>query len=50
MGYFLDGIKFCIVGIKGRKIVWRKASMVLNKEKVLPKAKYGGGGVMVWCV
>lgn len=45
---FSDESKYCIFGIKGRKIVWRKAGTALNKENLLPTVKHGGGGAMVW--
>ncbi|GFT59203.1 transposable element Tcb1 transposase [Trichonephila clavipes] len=45
---FSDESKFCIFGIKGRKLVWRKQGKALEKENLVPKVKHGGGGVMVW--
>ncbi|GFX11600.1 transposable element Tc1 transposase [Trichonephila clavipes] len=45
---FSDESKFCIFGIKGRKLVWRKQDTALEKENLVPTVKYGGGGVMVW--
>ncbi|GFW24664.1 transposable element Tcb1 transposase [Trichonephila clavipes] len=45
---FSDESKFCIFGIKGRKLVWRKQGTALEKENLVPTVKYGGGGVMVW--
>ncbi|GFU60915.1 transposable element Tc1 transposase [Trichonephila clavipes] len=45
---FCDESKFCIFGIKGRKLVWRKQGTALEKENLVPTVKYGGGGVMVW--
>ncbi|GFX84245.1 transposable element Tc1 transposase [Trichonephila clavipes] len=45
---FSDESKFCIFGIKGRKLVWRKQGTALEKENLVPKVKHGGGGVMVW--
>ncbi|GFW09581.1 transposable element Tc1 transposase [Trichonephila clavipes] len=41
---FSDESKFCIFGIKGRKLVWRKQ----GTENLVHTVKYGGGGVMVW--
>ncbi|GFX19797.1 transposable element Tcb1 transposase [Trichonephila clavipes] len=43
---FSDESKFCMLGIKGRKLVWRKQGTAL--ENLVPTVKYGGGGVMVW--
>ncbi|GFY11551.1 transposable element Tc1 transposase [Trichonephila clavipes] len=40
---FSDESKFCIFGIKGRKLVWRKQGTALEKETTV---KHGGGGVM----
>ncbi|GFW80585.1 transposable element Tc1 transposase [Trichonephila clavipes] len=45
---FSDEGKFCIFGIKGRKLVWRKPCTALQKEHLVPTVKLGGGGVMVW--
>ncbi|GFU17207.1 transposable element Tc1 transposase [Trichonephila clavipes] len=45
---FSDESKFCIFGIKGRKLVWRKQGTAFEKENIVPTVKYGGGGVMVW--
>lgn len=45
---FSDESKFCIFGIKGKKLVWRKSGTALNKENLVPTVKHGGGGVMVW--
>lgn len=45
---FSDESKYCIFGIKGRKIVWRKACTALNKENLMPTVKHGGGGIMIW--
>ncbi|GFT64703.1 transposable element Tc1 transposase [Trichonephila clavipes] len=45
---FSDESKFCIFGIKGRKLVWRKQGTALEKENLVPTVKHGGGGVMVW--
>lgn len=44
---FSDESKYCIFGIKGRKIVWRKTGTALNKANLVPTVKHGGGGVMV---
>ncbi|GFX78301.1 transposable element Tc1 transposase [Trichonephila clavipes] len=40
--------KFCVFGIKGRKLVWRKQRTALGKENLVPTVKHSGGGVMVW--
>ncbi|GFV84509.1 transposable element Tc1 transposase [Trichonephila clavipes] len=32
---FSDESKFCIFGIKGRKLVWRKQGTALEKERIL---------------
>lgn len=45
---FSDESKFCIFGIKGRKLVWRKNGTALDKQNLFPTVKHGGGGVMVW--
>lgn len=45
---FSDESKFCIFGIKGRKIVWRKQGTAYDKQNLSPTVKHGGGGVMVW--
>ncbi|GFU70191.1 transposable element Tcb1 transposase [Trichonephila clavipes] len=45
---FSDESKFCMFGIKGRKLVWRKQGTALEKENLVPTVKHGGGGVMVW--
>ena len=45
---FSDESKFCIFGIKGRQIVWRKVGTALNEQNLVPTVKQGGGGVMVW--
>ncbi|GFS39013.1 transposable element Tc1 transposase [Trichonephila inaurata madagascariensis] len=44
---FSDGSKFCIFGIKDRKLVWRKPCTALQKEHLVPTLKHSGGGVMV---
>ncbi|GFX84302.1 transposable element Tcb1 transposase [Trichonephila clavipes] len=45
---FSDESKFCIFGIKGRKLVRRKQGTALEKENLVPTVKHSGGGVMVW--
>ncbi|GFY01867.1 transposable element Tc1 transposase [Trichonephila clavipes] len=45
---FSDEGKFCIFGIKGCKLIWRKPCTALQKEHLVPTVKHGGGGVMVW--
>ncbi|GFW45851.1 transposable element Tc1 transposase [Trichonephila clavipes] len=45
---FSDEGNFCIFGIKGRKLVWRKSCTALQKEYLVPTVKHGGGGVLVW--
>ncbi|GFV10495.1 transposable element Tc1 transposase [Trichonephila clavipes] len=40
--------KFCIFGIKGCKLVWRKPCTELQKEHLVPTVKHGVGGVMMW--
>ncbi|GFW43213.1 transposable element Tcb2 transposase [Trichonephila clavipes] len=45
---FSDESKFCIFGIKGRKLVWRKQGTALEKDNLVPTVKHSGGGVMVW--
>lgn len=45
---FSDESKFCIFGMNGRGIVWRKPATEWNKENLFPTVKHGGGGVMVW--
>lgn len=45
---FSDESKFCVFGIKGRKLVWRRSGTALEKENLAPTVKHGGGGVMVW--
>lgn len=45
---FSDESKFCIFGIKGRKLVWRKQGTAFDKQNLVPTVKHGGGGVMVW--
>ncbi|GFV00016.1 transposable element Tc1 transposase [Trichonephila clavipes] len=45
---FSDEGKFCIFGIKGCKLVWRKPCTALQEEHLVPTVKHGGGGVMVW--
>lgn len=45
---FSDESKFCIFGIKGRQIVWRKSGTELEKQNLVGTVKHGGGGVMVW--
>ncbi|GFV46193.1 transposable element Tcb1 transposase [Trichonephila clavipes] len=42
---FSNESKFCIFGIKGCKLVWRKQRAALEKNLV-PTVKHGGGGVM----
>ena len=42
---FSDESKFCIFGIKGRKLVWRKNGAALDKQNLFPTVKHG---VMVW--
>ncbi|GFX87155.1 transposable element Tc1 transposase [Trichonephila clavipes] len=44
---FCDEGIFCILGIKGRKLVWRDPCTVIQKEHLVPMLKHGGGGVMV---
>ena len=43
---FSDESKFCVFGIKGRKLVWRKQSTAFEKQYFMPTVKYCGGGVM----
>ncbi|GFX63356.1 transposable element Tc1 transposase [Trichonephila clavipes] len=43
---FSDESKFCIFGIKGRKLVWRKPYTALQKEHLVPAVRHGGSGVM----
>ena len=45
---FSDESKYCIFGIKGRQIVWRKNSTAFDKENLIPTVKHGAGGVLVW--
>ncbi|XP_063977348.1 transposable element Tcb1 transposase [Diachasmimorpha longicaudata] len=45
---FTDESKFCIFGIKGKKLVWRKTGKAYEKENMVPSVKHGGSGVMVW--
>lgn len=45
---FSDESKFCIFGIKGRKLVWRKSGTAFDVQNLAPTVKHGGGGVMVW--
>lgn len=45
---FSDESKFCIFGIKGKKLVWRKKGTALDKNNLVPTVKHGGGGIMVW--
>ncbi|GFT02672.1 uncharacterized protein TNCV_829441 [Trichonephila clavipes] len=45
---FSDEGKFCIFGIKGYKLIWRKPCTALQKEHLVLTVKHGGGGVMVW--
>lgn len=45
---FSDESKFCIFGIKGRQIVWRKSGTALEKQNLVGTVKHGGGGIMVW--
>lgn len=45
---FSDESKFCIFGIKGRQMVWRKPGTALDKQNLVGTVKHGGGGVMVW--
>ncbi|GFV53970.1 transposable element Tc1 transposase [Trichonephila clavipes] len=45
---FSDEGKFCIFGIKGCKLAWRKPCTALQKEHLVSTVKHGGGGVMVW--
>ncbi|GFV27868.1 transposable element Tc1 transposase [Trichonephila clavipes] len=41
---FSDEGKFCIFGIKGHKLVWKKPCTALQKEYLVPKVKHGGSG------
>ncbi|GFW19775.1 transposable element Tc1 transposase [Trichonephila clavipes] len=45
---FSDESNFCIFGIKGRKLVWRKPCTALQKVHLVPTAKHDGGGVVMW--
>ncbi|GFV43164.1 transposable element Tc1 transposase [Trichonephila clavipes] len=45
---FSDEGNFCIFGLKGRKLVWKKPCTALQKEHLVPTVKHGGGGVIVW--
>ncbi|GFT86420.1 transposable element Tc1 transposase [Trichonephila clavipes] len=45
---FSEESKFCIFGIKGRKLLWRKPCTELQKEQLVPTVKHGGGGIMAW--
>ena len=36
------------VGIKGRKLVWRKQGTAFKKQHLVPTVKHGGGGIMFW--
>ncbi|GFW38065.1 transposable element Tcb2 transposase [Trichonephila clavipes] len=40
---FSDEGIFCIFGIKGCKLVWRKPFTALQKEHLVPTVKHGGG-------
>ncbi|GFV52056.1 transposable element Tc1 transposase [Trichonephila clavipes] len=44
---FTDESKFCILGIKGRKLVWRKPCKTLQNEHLVPMVMQGGSGFMV---
>ncbi|GFY27907.1 transposable element Tc1 transposase [Trichonephila clavipes] len=39
---FSDESKYCIFGIKSRKLVWRKPFTALKKEHLAPTVKHGG--------
>ncbi|GFW93467.1 transposable element Tc1 transposase [Trichonephila clavipes] len=43
---FSEEGKFCIFGIKGRKLVWRKPCSAFQKEHLVPTEKHCGGRVM----
>lgn len=45
---FSDESKFCIFGIKGKVLVWRKSGEAFKKENLVGTVKHGGSGVMVW--
>ncbi|GBM02880.1 Transposable element Tc1 transposase [Araneus ventricosus] len=45
---FVDESKFNIFGPDGRITVWRKPNEEFNPKSLLPTAKHGGGGIMVW--
>lgn len=45
---FSNKSKFCILGMQGRKLVWRKQNIVLNKENLVSTVEHGGGGVLLW--
>ena len=45
---FSDESKFCIFGIKVRKLVWKKQGMAFEKFTLVPTVKHGGGGIMIW--
>ncbi|GFY23372.1 transposable element Tc1 transposase [Trichonephila clavipes] len=45
---FSDESKFCIFGIKRRKLVWQKQGTALEKKSLVPTVTQGGGDVMVW--
>lgn len=45
---FSDESKFCIFGMKGRQLIWRKPCSALQPKNLCPTVKHGGGGIMVW--
>ena len=40
--------KFCIFGIKRRKLVRRKQARAFEKQYLVSTIKHGRGGVMIW--
>lgn len=45
---FPDESKFCIFGIKGRQIVWRKSGTALENRNIVGRVKHSDG--WLWCV
>jgi len=39
---------FKVFGSSGRKYCWRRRGQLLSDSQVYPKAKHGGGNIMVW--
>jgi hypothetical protein len=48
MLFFSDKSKYNIFGYDGKKIVWGRPNIKLEKQNIQPTVKHGGGHIIVW--